>query len=375
MNFLTQEMLDMTYPNQYYKNVIEPAKTGRGPVPSKMQMLSRAQPFKAMRIGLDPYLPKSMQAGYDAFRAAPTTGAARFLGSNIASGLPLAYAYGANQLQESLPESLQGEGGIYDIAGYDDPMSAGASFMGDEALRYGDRPNMLSADLGAANYQAPSNPTYTDMDDLEGQDINRQRMEDLMRLASMEQYPQEDLDTNNNLTGITDLASRYGMPIYNFIRGNIGAGALGLLNPLAGLAMLFGGGNRTPSPQRLAQQNFMRNYNVEVDHSGRMTSGPFQGQNLFGTSAFGSKTAEEQAQKNLDKWGKTASEDKIKTWENIVAGGKKTPKPKVTAIHSPHQHHGGGGGGGGMGKGQDPGGGAEGSPFNRGGLAALWQRY
>ena len=90
---LTQEMLHMTYPDKYYQSVIEPAKTGKGPVPSKMQMLSKAQPFKAMRIGIDPYLPKSMQTGYDAFRAAPTKavgtaarGLKNFIGGNIASG-------------------------------------------------------------------------------------------------------------------------------------------------------------------------------------------------------------------------------------------------------------------------------------------------
>ena len=70
----------MTYPDQYYRNVIEPAKLGKGPVPGKIEMLSKSQPLKAMRIGMDPYLPKSMQAGYDAFRAAPTKAAATALG-------------------------------------------------------------------------------------------------------------------------------------------------------------------------------------------------------------------------------------------------------------------------------------------------------
>jgi len=69
---ITKEFLDMTYPDQYYKSVIEPAKLGKGPVPGKIEMLSKSQPLKAMRIGMDPYLPKSMQAGYDAVRAAPT---------------------------------------------------------------------------------------------------------------------------------------------------------------------------------------------------------------------------------------------------------------------------------------------------------------
>ena len=69
---ITKEFLDMTYPDQYYKSVIEPAKLGKGPVPGKIEMLSKSQPLKAMRIGMDPYLPKFMQTGYDAFRASPT---------------------------------------------------------------------------------------------------------------------------------------------------------------------------------------------------------------------------------------------------------------------------------------------------------------
>ncbi len=47
----TKEMLDMTYPDEYYKNTIQPAKAGTGPVPSKMQMFSKFQPGKAMMIG------------------------------------------------------------------------------------------------------------------------------------------------------------------------------------------------------------------------------------------------------------------------------------------------------------------------------------
>jgi hypothetical protein len=76
---LNKEFLDMTYPDEYYKNTIQPAKAGTGQMPSKMQMASKAQPFKAMMIGMDPYLPGFMQQGYDKFRAAPTSAANNFL--------------------------------------------------------------------------------------------------------------------------------------------------------------------------------------------------------------------------------------------------------------------------------------------------------
>ena len=52
------------------------------------------------------------------------------------------------------------------------------------------------------------------------------------------------------------------------------------------------------------QQGYINRYGRNFQ--GRMHSGPFQGQNLFGTSMFGSKTAKEQALKNLNKWGNLA---------------------------------------------------------------------
>jgi hypothetical protein len=78
----TKEFLDMTYPDQYYKDVIEPAKTGKGPVPSKAQMLSKSQPFKAVfDVGMNP-------GKYGAFRSAPTAAVktAFNVGKNILGG-------------------------------------------------------------------------------------------------------------------------------------------------------------------------------------------------------------------------------------------------------------------------------------------------
>ena len=47
---LTDEFLAMTYPDDYYKSVIEPAKLGKGPIPSKTEMLLKSQPFKAVTL-------------------------------------------------------------------------------------------------------------------------------------------------------------------------------------------------------------------------------------------------------------------------------------------------------------------------------------
>jgi len=67
-----------------------------------------------------------------ATRAAPVT-----TGATVTAGLPLAYAYGAKKLQESLPEQLKGEGGIYDRTGGWGAMGAGADIPPevDEILR------------------------------------------------------------------------------------------------------------------------------------------------------------------------------------------------------------------------------------------------
>ena len=45
-------------------------------------------------------------------------------------------------------------------------------------------------------------------------------------------------DENGNLI---DRMRKYAMPAYNFMRGNVGAGLMGIMNPLAGLAMFAGG--------------------------------------------------------------------------------------------------------------------------------------
>jgi len=146
----------------------------------------------------------------------------------------------------------------------------------------------------------------------------------------------------------------------SYLANKAGLGILG--GPITmGLSMLFGGkGGFKGQTINPATKQFMQNYGVGVDpQTGRQIGGPFAGQNRPGMSMFGSKTPQEMALRQLEKYRETAPKEKVKTWENIAAG-----------------QNGGvnGGTGGGMGKGQDPGGGTAGSPFNRGGLAALWPR-
>jgi hypothetical protein len=72
---LDKEMLDMTYSDKYYKDVIQPAKLGQAPIPGRMEMmvqnLKNFGPFKAMGIGMRPDIYGE--------RAQPTKAASQFL--------------------------------------------------------------------------------------------------------------------------------------------------------------------------------------------------------------------------------------------------------------------------------------------------------
>ena len=66
---LTDEFLAMTFPDEYYKSVIEPAKLGKGPIPSKTEMLLKSQPFKAVTL---PAREALNPGSFGAFRASGT---------------------------------------------------------------------------------------------------------------------------------------------------------------------------------------------------------------------------------------------------------------------------------------------------------------
>ena len=128
---LDKEMLDMTYSDKYYKDVINPAKLGQGPIPSKTQMmyqnLKSGGPFKAMRIGMDPYLPSFMGGGkYGAERAMPTGPARTALGAGS----------GILRTAASLPMQavMAGPYGISQAMG---PSVAAGDFINDEQFQLG----------------------------------------------------------------------------------------------------------------------------------------------------------------------------------------------------------------------------------------------
>ena len=145
------------------------------------------------------------------------------------------------------------------------------------------------------------------------------------------------------------------------------------LMPDGGITSMF---NRPTTPQQQATQRFMQNYNVGRNpQTGRMVGGPFAGKNLPGTSMFGSKNPKEMAQNWLNKYGHIDHKDpkNIKKKQQItnIATMNQAPPGFV-----PSGHGGGTGspGGGAQAAGDLAGGSALDSPFNRGGLAALWPR-
>ena len=75
-----------------------------------------------------------------AFNTNPLTARGmNILGSNIAYGLPLAYASMASKLQRNLPKSLTGEGGLADQNPYYGAMGVAVDPVIEETLRYGDK--------------------------------------------------------------------------------------------------------------------------------------------------------------------------------------------------------------------------------------------
>jgi len=165
---------------------------------------------------------------------------------------------------------------------------------------------------------------------------------------------------------------QYAMPAYNFARGNIGAGLLGIMNPLGALAMFAGGKNLKDSrfyrgattgaggytPEQLNSMNALGGYYSEPARQQRRTQSRIQ--NMLARKAAGKS----YSQKNLD--ALTGNQVPVDT---VPKGPTKTYTPPV-------RHHTGG-----ADNRNDPSSHRGGAPTHRtrdlmayGGLANLWQR-
>jgi len=216
---------------------------------------------------------------------------------------------------------------------------------------------------------SPMATNWSEFDDVEAQNIDAQRQMELARLANMEQYPTEEEDESGNW--LANLQN-YAMPAYNFMRGNVGAGLMGLVNPLAGLAMFAGGKNLKDSrfyrpatqgaygynPAQLNRMNALGGHYSEPARQQRRTQSRIQ--NMLARKAAGKS----YSQKNLD--ALTGNQVPVDT---VPKGPTKTYTPPV-------RHHTGG-----ADNRNDPSSHRGGAPTHRtrdlmayGGLANLWQR-
>ena len=153
------------------------------------------------------------------------------------------------------------------------------------------------------------------------------------------------------------------------------------LSPVRAAMGAFKGPELTQA-QKQMNQAYMTNYNVDRDPiTGRMVGGPFHGMNAPGTSAFGSATSQDMAQKWLEKYGAVdhysdAMKQKKQTMIDLVGSGQQD----VSAPNYPGNNQGSGGNMGSANTGAYSSAGKTGAKegyaygLNRGGVAGLWPR-
>ena len=258
------------------------------------------------------------------------------------------------------------EGRGYGDIGYWDSIrknyqGAKEGLQGDELELYSSITNPRSAFQDDYNYSPRETmaSNWSELDDVETQDIDRERMEDLMRLASMEQYPTETEDEEGNW--LANLLSPQSM----------GRTALSYLGNKAGLGMGLG---MLTGPLGWAGAGL-------AGLGNRLRGGVSQ-------NAFEQARDARRIQSRIDYMKQRREDDKGYSKTNLAnllkqLGQKDdwSPKPKpaprpYSPPARPHGGNGGGnqGGGGGQAAADAAGGSSYSSPFNRGGLAALWQR-
>ena len=257
----------------------------------------------------------------------------------------------------------------------------------------------------------PSLP-YDELDDVESQDIDRERIEEQMRLASMEQYPpadekgnlfQQGLDYAMNMKPVRGLTSAY-----NVAKGNVMMPALGMMGMIANQRNPLNPNSANYNPELQGQIDMLRSSGIlgGGDPSGpyRITSGPLAGKNLV--SGWGTNDYNAMLQKRIDYFRKRKTRTTLqnKKMHEAIAEQERIEKQRQEAAAAAKQRAEGlaglttqGGGQGiasagvasgrvdpsGMGGGsrqaqssgaQDTGRTDSGWGWAEGGLAGLWQR-
>ena len=201
---------------------------------------------------------------------------------------------------------------------------------------------------------------------------------------------QQGLDYARNMNPVQRLTSAY-----NFAKGNVMTPALGIMGMIANQRNPLNRNSPNYNPELQGQIDMLKSSKIlgGGDPSGpyRITSGPLEGKNLV--SGWGTNDYNAMLQKRIDYFQKkkTLTTLQNKKMHEAIAEQERIEKQRQEAeaaaaaaaqVRANIQKYGSGdrpntgmnvpGGE----KGQSPtGGDTGGTPFNRGGLAALWQRY
>jgi hypothetical protein len=200
-------------------------------------------------------------------------------------------------------------------------------------------PQNTAADIAANFYQ---------FDDVESQD------------PGMFEEKDEDVNFINRMRNINAMR-KYAMPAYNFIKGNMGAGLMGLVNPIAGLATLARGRNlKDSAAYRPATQ-------------GAYGYSPAQLNSMNALGGYYSEPARQQRRmdaRRINILNRAAKGKAVGNVNNLLGehGYKGTPDG---GIEFTGRSEGSSTAGAGYSRSDDS---WSSSPFKKGGLASLWQR-
>ena len=212
----------------------------------------------------------------------------------------------------------------YDMAGFADPMSAGADYIPELATPVtgiigpaGIEPTIADTeyrdpimDMVAADQGVTADAGFSDADIQTAQSPESMNLLDKIRsgAATAQEY-----------------ISKYGMAAYNFAKGNIlGAAGSILGGPMALASVLDIQKTQVSPEQKAANAAFEQANNINVGSDGRITDGPLEGLNPAGKSFAGSATYEEMVNdkiadiKNRKAPQTKASEEKIQELEELV---------------------------------------------------------
>ena len=263
----------------------------------------------------------------------------------------------------------------YDMAGFSDPMSAGADYIPELATPVtgiigpaGIEPTIADAeyrdpimDMVAADQGVTADAGFSDADIQTAQSPESMNLLDKIRsgAATAQEY-----------------ISKYGMAAYNFAKGNIlGAAGSILGGPMALASVLDIQKTQVSPEQKAANAAFEQANNINVGSDGRITDGPLEGLNPAGKSFAGSATYEEMVNdkiadiKNRKAPQTKASEEKIQELEELVGNtttrdlaiatgieaADEEPSPTPTPTPRAPDFVTGGGDGGGVGSYSGPG--------------------